>query len=162
MRWGDFESAAPRLAAEARRRITRDQLLLLGTLRRDGSARISAVECDLAGGDLLIGMIHRSMKALDLLRDPRVTAHSLPPGRDNGEGDVKLYGRAVPQTDPLAKGRYEDAIFARIGWRPGEPYHCFALDLDSAALVRFFGDGRQSVLRWRAGTPEDEQERRVY
>jgi hypothetical protein len=95
-------------------------------------------------------MIWRSVKALDLRRDPRLTVHSLPPGKDNSEGDLKLYGHAVELSDRDDKVRYEDAIEARINWRPAEPYHVFAVDIDRAGFVVFGGDGRES-WSWRAG-----------
>src|SRR3989442_645515 len=152
MRWHEFAKDCPDLAELAAARFTADQLLLLGTLRPDGSPRISAVEPDLAGGDLLVGMIARSVKALDLLRDPRMTIHSWPPDNKGERGDIKLYGRAVAVTDAEGKRVYEDAIFARIAWRPTEPYHCFAFDLSSAGLVRFSDAGRE-VWSWRPGRP---------
>jgi hypothetical protein len=34
----------------------------------------------------------------------------------------------------------------RIDWRPSEPFHLFALDIESAGYIRF-GDDRL-VLRW--------------
>ncbi|MBX6356458.1 MAG: pyridoxamine 5'-phosphate oxidase family protein [Micromonosporaceae bacterium] len=95
MRWCDFAAECPDLAGIAQEWIVDQHILLLGTLRADGSPRISALECDLVGGDLMIGMIWRSAKARDLLRDPRMTVHSLPPGKDNPGGDLKLYGRAL-------------------------------------------------------------------
>ena len=152
MQWQEFTGQCPELAELAATRFARDQLVLLGTLRPDGSPRISAVECDLAAGRLMIGMINRSVKVLDLRRDPRVTVHSWPPGKDNPDGDVKLYGRALEVTDPGLKAAYEDAIFARIDWRPTEPYQCFAIDVESAGYLRFGGDGGQEeVWSWRAG-----------
>jgi hypothetical protein len=151
MRWGGFATECPELAALAREWIVDPHILLLGTLRADGSPRISALECDLAGEELYIGMIWRSAKALDLLRDPRTTVHSLPPGKDNPAGDLKLYGRAVA-VGAEHKRAYEKEIFQRMQWRPDEPYHCFALDLDSAGFVRFRGGGRD-VWHWRAGGP---------
>lgn len=36
MRWSEFEQACPELAADARARLEKDQLILLGTLQRDG------------------------------------------------------------------------------------------------------------------------------
>jgi hypothetical protein len=47
--------------------------VLLGTIRADGWARISPCEAYLVDGDLMLGMMWRSRKALDLLRDPRLT-----------------------------------------------------------------------------------------
>ena len=152
MRWRDFSAECPELAELARVRFRRDQLMLLGTLRPDGSARISAVECDFVDGELVTGMIYRSVKARDLRRDARVTVHSWPPGKDNPDGDLKLYGRAVELTEPAAKRAYEDAIFARIQWRPTEPYHCFRFELESAGYLRF-ADQTEEVWAWRPGTP---------
>ncbi|MGH2602564.1 MAG: pyridoxamine 5'-phosphate oxidase family protein [Dehalococcoidia bacterium] len=120
MRWGEFEQACPELAALARERFAREQIILLGTVRPDGSARISGVECDFVDGDLMTGMIWRSAKALDLLREDRVTIHSLVPDKaheSENQGDLKLYGRAVEIADPDHTRRYEDAIEARIDWR---------------------------------------------
>jgi hypothetical protein len=149
MNWSGFRQVCPELAAVADAWIAEQHVLLLGTLRADGWPRISAVECDLVGDDLCVGMIWQSVKALDLLRDPRLTVHSLPPGRENTDGDLKLYGRAVP-VEGGPKRAYEDVMHARLGWRPPEPYHCFALDVESAGLVRFAG-AAQEVLGWRAG-----------
>jgi hypothetical protein len=41
-------------------------------------------------------MMWQSRKALDLLRDPRCVVHSTVTDRAGTEGDVKVYGRAVP------------------------------------------------------------------
>ncbi len=151
MRWREFARQCPELAELAETRFRRDQLVLLGTLRTDGTPRISAVECDFAGDDLLTGMIPNSVKALDLRRDPRATVHSWPPGKDNPDGDVKLYGRLVEVADRPTKQAYEDAIFARIQWRPTEPYHCFAVDVESAGFLRFGPPEAEEVWAWRAG-----------
>jgi hypothetical protein len=116
-------------------------VLLLGTLRRNGWPRISPVEMDFVDGELLVGMMPRSPKALDLLRDPRYVAHSVVSTRHGTEGDFKLYGTARPVDDPARRAAYRAAIKARIDWEPEEPdYHLFALDVDSAGFV-VFGDG---------------------
>ena len=39
-------------------------------------------------------MSYRSRKALDLLRDPRITVQSIVRNKDGTEGEVKLYGRS--------------------------------------------------------------------
>jgi hypothetical protein len=149
VRWRSFADDCPELAAVATEWIVDKHIMLLGTLRRDGSPRISAVECDLVGDDLCTGMIWRSVKALDLLADPRTTVHSLPPGKDNPAGDLKLYGRAVA-VEGQTKRAYEEALFARISWSPPEPYHCFALDVAEAGMVVFRGGGRE-ISSWREG-----------
>jgi hypothetical protein len=149
MRWRAFADDCPDLAAVATEWIVDKHIMLLGTLRADGSPRISAVECDAVGDELCTGMIWQSAKALDLLRDPRLTVHSLPPGKDNPAGDLKLYGRAVAVEGEL-KRAYGDVMFARLAWRPPEPYHLFALDVAEAGMVVFRDGGRQ-ITGWRAG-----------
>ena len=137
MNWREFEAACPELAQIAHARLSGDELVLVGTIRRDGSPRISPVEPDFVDGELLLGMMWKSRKALDILRDPRVAVHSVPSNRLNPGGDVKIYGKGSDVQDPALRHRYEQAIFARVEWRPTEPYHCFAVDIESAAFVRF-------------------------
>jgi hypothetical protein len=149
MRWRAFADDCPDLAAVAAQWIVDKHIMLLGTLRADGSPRISAVECDAVGDELCTGMIWQSAKALDLMRDPRFTVHSLLPGKDNPAGDLKLYGR-VAAVEGERKRAYEDVLFARIQWRPPEPYHLFSLDVAEAGMVVFRDGGRQ-VTSWREG-----------
>jgi hypothetical protein len=137
VRWQEFEAACPELAQLAHARFSSDELILIGSIRKDGSPRISPVEPDFTAGELMMGMMWQSHKALDLLRDPRLVIHSLPSDKTNAGGDVKLYGTAVPIEDSGLRGHYEDAVYSRIEWRPKQPYHCFALDVERGAFVRF-------------------------
>jgi hypothetical protein len=94
-------------------------------------------------------MMWRSMKALDLLRDPRVVVHSITSNRMGTEGDVKLYGRVVDEREPNVRAAFRDAIKARIDWAPDEPnYHCFSVDVSSAGYIRFGDDA--VALAWDA------------
>ncbi|TMK12946.1 MAG: pyridoxamine 5'-phosphate oxidase [Actinobacteria bacterium] len=146
MNWSEFAEAAPELAALCARRFEENRLGLVGTVRRDGSPRISPVEVFFVDGEPLLGMMWRSKKALDILRDPRVVVHSATSNPDGSEGDVKLYGRALEVRDPRLRQRYADVLEERIDWRPEEPFHLFSLDLDSAGYVAF---GKEPVaMRW--------------
>jgi hypothetical protein len=147
VRWQDFAAACPELAEIGRRRFAEDEVVLIGTIRRDGSPRISPVEPDLAAGELCLGMMWRSMKALDLLRDPRLVVHTATKDRHGTAGDLKLYGTARDVEDADLRGAYKDAIEARIAWRPEGDFHCFVVDIESAAFVRFDG-GTQITIRW--------------
>jgi hypothetical protein len=147
VRWDEFERACPEIATIARRRFETDQLVMVGTLRVDGSPRISPCEVDLAAGRLFVSMMWRSRKALDLLRDPRVVVHSVTSDKDGTQGDVKVYGRIVDERDPEVRSAFRDAIRARINWAPDEPnYHCFSVDVQQAGYIRF-GDATP-VLAW--------------
>ncbi|MGZ8594347.1 MAG: hypothetical protein ACXWYJ_01655, partial [Actinomycetota bacterium] len=110
------------------------------------TARVSPCEVDFAEGELLMGMMWRSHKALDLLRDPRITVHSATADRTNPGGDVKLRGLAVDVSDPALRQAYRDTLQARIDWAPDEPeFHLFSLDVGSAAYLRFGDDGVAKV-----------------
>ena len=146
MRWEEFARAAPDLAALGAERFERTGLSLVGTLRIDGTPRISPVEPTIAGSDLLLGMMWQSRKALDLLRDPRLVVHSVVSDREGTEGDFKLYGRVLDVPEPERRNKYADAVEARIDWRPTEPYHLFAVDIASAGFV-IFGKERYA-LSW--------------
>jgi hypothetical protein len=138
MRWEAFARACPEIATLAEERFRADELVMLGTLRVDGSPRVSPCEVDFAAGRLFLGMMWRSKKALDLLRDPRVAVHSVPSDRMNPRGDVKLYGRVVDEPDPRVREAFRAAIRARIDWAPDEPeYHLFSLDVASAGYTVF-------------------------
>ncbi|MGH1551308.1 hypothetical protein ACRAWF_01230 [Streptomyces sp. L7] len=57
-------------------------------------------------GELWLGMMPDSLKALDLRRDARFALQANPgPGTDTHGGDVRVSGRAVEVTDAGVKGR---------------------------------------------------------
>jgi hypothetical protein len=141
VRWEEFADACPELAALGEERFRAQELCMLGTLRRNGWPRISPCELDFVGGRLLLGMMWRSYKAHDLLRDPRCVLHSCTSDRHGSEGDFKLYGQAAAVRDPALREAYRDAIRARIDWAPEEPdYHLFAIDVEAAGFVTFVGE----------------------
>jgi hypothetical protein len=147
MRWDAFEQACPEIAGLARDRFAKDELVIVGTIRADGSARVSPNEVDFVAGRLFVSMMWRSQKALDLLRDPRAAVHSVPSDRMNPGGDVKLYGRVVDERDPSVREAFRDEIRRRIDWAPEEPnYHCFSFDVESAAFISFGEDNRRLMV----------------
>ncbi len=154
MNWDAFAGAAPELAALGRERFEKAEVLLLGTIRRDGSPRISPCEFLFFDRELMLGMMWQSKKALDLLRDPRCVIHSAVLSKEGTEGEFKLRGRAVNVADPEARERYGSAVFEKTGWRPPEPYHLFSVDIEQASFVQYSGKGDQTVVRWRPGQAE--------
>ncbi len=148
MRWTEFREACPEIAELAEERFRRDQLAMLGTLRQDGSPRISPCEVDFGDRHLFLGMMWQSRKALDLLRDARLVVHSVTCDKAGSDGDVKLYGRADEVTDLEMRGVFRRAIAARIDWAPDEPnFHLFSLDLETAGYT-VFHRGEQEVMAW--------------
>jgi hypothetical protein len=135
VRWADLERDTPRLAQRAREKLIDPGVLLVGTMRRDGTPRVSAVEPLLLDGDLWLSMMWRSQKAEDLFIDSRILVHSIVTSRDGGDGEVKIRGRAVPIDDPGARLRYCDAV-EQLGWRPVEPtFHLFVVDVADVTAI---------------------------
>jgi hypothetical protein len=144
--WKEFASSAPEIAGHFEKQLAETQLVLLGTNSASGWPRISPCEAYLADGDLMLGMMWQSRKALDLLRDSRLTVTTAQCDREAAKGDVKLYGHGVPVDEPERKKALGDAQEAVINWRPSEPFHVFALDVRRASYIAF-GDARRMV-RW--------------
>ena len=148
--WQDFKQSAPILAALGEERFQRTGLVLIATLRKDGWPRISPVEPLIADGHLYLGMMWQSRKALDLLRDPRCTVHSVVSNRDGTDGEFKAFGRAIDVQDPGMRRRYCAALYDKIGWSPEEPeYHLFSVDIESAAFI-IIQNGEQDQRIWKA------------
>ncbi|MGH3831509.1 MAG: pyridoxamine 5'-phosphate oxidase family protein [Pseudonocardiaceae bacterium] len=103
--WRDVVAADPHFADHVRRTFAVRKHAILATLRRDGSPRISGTEVDFADtGEIYLGMMPGSVKALDLRRDPRLALHC--PTEDTPEsdpatwlGDGKIAGAAVEVSD---------------------------------------------------------------
>ncbi|TCC52770.1 hypothetical protein E0H75_03205 [Kribbella capetownensis] len=153
MRWEELESNQPRLAELGRDRLLGPGVVLVGTIRRDGTPRISPVEPWVMAGDLWLSMMWGSTKAKDLGRDPRVLVHSVITARDGSEGEFKVRGQARAESDESMQRRYADEVAAGLGWRP-EPgkFHLFAVDISDVTFVRYVdATGDQFVTRWPAG-----------
>lgn len=148
MDWSEFERSAPRLAAVAHARLIEPGVLLVATIRRDGTPRLSPVEPFLLDGQLWLSMLWQSRKAADLLRDDRVLLHSIITSPDGANGEVKIRGRAVAIEDNGLRARYADAVVV-LGWQPKEPYfHLFRIEIDDVTAIRYAETGDQYVARW--------------
>ena len=151
MSWGSFERLNPELARLGEERFDRTGLALVGTIRADGWPRISPVEPLITDGQLYLGMMWRSRKALDLLRDPRCNVNSTVSDRRGTEGEFKVYGRAVGVTDAERRRRYEVALRQKIGWSPEAEaeYHLFSVEIESASFAAI-SDGQWERRLWKA------------
>jgi hypothetical protein len=153
VRWSELEERQPRLAAKARERLVDPGVLLVVSLRRDGTPRLSPVEPYVLDGRLLLSMLWGSHKARDLQRDPRVLVHGIVTGPDGGEGELKLRGRAVEIGDRELQGRYAAAVAQDLGWSPEVGwFHLFEVDVEHVAYVRYVSEtGDQHVTTWPPG-----------
>ncbi|HEV8249520.1 MAG TPA: pyridoxamine 5'-phosphate oxidase family protein [Gaiellaceae bacterium] len=151
--WGEVEAEAPDLAALARGFFDRHVHKLLATLRRDGSPRISGIETTFAGGELWLGMMWRSVKALDLLRDPRFALHSGSDDPPGWPGDAKVAGRAEEVTDP-------ERAAVVTGNAPSGPAHVFRCDVTELVVVRLNESRDRLIIEsWHPGRGIERQER---
>ncbi|MFL5951310.1 MAG: pyridoxamine 5'-phosphate oxidase family protein [Gaiellaceae bacterium] len=153
MIWSDFERAAPALAGAARARLEATRIALLGTIRADGSPRISPIEPFFAGQHLLLGAMARSAKARDLERDARCALHSSISDPDAGETEFKLYGR-VTEVDDSVRELRSDAWWLS---HAGDVARVYTMQVEEAAAVAWALErGELTMTRWstRAGLKE--------
>ena len=147
--WSEIEAAAPELAGRARAAFDAHKHKVLATLRRDGSPRISGIEATVADGELWLGMMPGSRKALDLRRDPRLALHSAsddpPDDPTTWAGDAKLSGRAVEVDDP--------ALLEKLGAGDEAGAHLFRVDITELVHTRV-GDPPDHLVidLWQEGT----------
>ncbi len=143
--WLDVEQGAPHIAHAGRALLDQARVALLGTLRPDGSPRISPVEPYFARGQLMFGVMAWSGKARDLRRDPRCVPHSTISGPDAGEAELKLYGQAAAAGDPLRDTCQE-------AWWLGQPRAAadvFVLDVTEAVLIEWdLERGQMTGTHW--------------
>jgi hypothetical protein len=153
MRWCELAEQAPRLAELGRRRLEEPGVVLVGTIRRDGTPRISPVEPLLWSGDLWLSMLFKSRKAGDLIRDPRVLVHSIVTGRDGGLGEYKIRGWAVEAPPGPVRDGYAAEVRSRLGWEPTPGrFHLFSVDIQDVTFIRYEdASGDQYVTRWPLG-----------
>jgi hypothetical protein len=148
MTWAALEAGAPELAREGWARFARTKVALLGTIREDGSPRISPVEPFLINRRLVIGVM-ASPKLGDLERDPRCELHSSVSNIDGSEGEFKVRGRATAIDDPEILG-HPDAWWAG---RSRDRYGVFAVDVEEAILVTWSpAQDRMTTARWTPAT----------
>ncbi|MYT31031.1 pyridoxamine 5'-phosphate oxidase family protein [Streptomyces sp. SID8354] len=145
--WAAVEAAVPEFAAAVRARFGAYRHHVLATLRKDGAPRLSGLEADFRYGELWLGVMIDSRKALDLRRDPRFALHANPGGgTDLADSDVRVAGRAVEVTDPGPKARYAAAV------KPPEPFHLYRALLTE--VVRTSTEPPFIKLEiWRPGRP---------
>lgn len=153
MRWSEIASRQPALGAVAAEALIKPGVLLVGTIRRDGRARISGVEPLIMEGELWLSMLPDSAKARDLGRDPRIVLNSIITG-PAPDAEIKVRGTARLETSPQVHQRYAAAVTKDLGWQPvvGQ-FTLFAVDIEDVTYIGSDpGTGAQHVARWPPGT----------
>jgi Pyridoxamine 5'-phosphate oxidase len=150
MRWSEMEGLQPRLAGLGRGRLLGPGVVLVATIRGDGTPRVSPVEPWLMDGILWLSMMWQSRKVSDLVRDPRVLVHSVITGRDGGEGEFKVRGTARAEPDLAVQRRYAGEVAAGLGWSPVPGrFHLLAVSIEEVTFIRYDdASGDQHVAIW--------------
>jgi hypothetical protein len=150
MHWADLERRQPALGELARGRLLEPGVVLVVTIRRDGTPRLSPVEPWLMDGDLWLSMLWGSLKARDLHRDPRILVHSVVTGPDGGDGELKVRGRAMTEESADAQERYAADVSRHLDWSPiPGRFHLFRVDLETVVFVRYdHATGDQFTASW--------------
>jgi hypothetical protein len=159
--WAEVEQAVPELAAAVRAAFDAHKHKVLATLRADGSPRVSGNEVTFKDGEAWMGMMDRSVKALDLLRDPRMAVHSATVDAELKLGDAKLAGRAEAVTDPETIRRFGDDSAEDHGAEPPEEFHLFRIDVTEMSIVRIGDPADHLVIEsWTPASGYRRTERR--
>ncbi|MFG3258520.1 pyridoxamine 5'-phosphate oxidase family protein [Streptomyces sp. NPDC048172] len=150
MSWQGVQAAEPEFAKNVEARFGAYRHHVLGTLRADGAPRLTGIEADFRGGELWLGMMPNSRKALDLRRDPRFSLHANPGGgTDMDGGDARISGHAVEVTAPDELAEW--ASHAPEGDIP-EEFHLFRTRIEEITRVSI--EGEEIVFRvWNPGRP---------
>lgn len=157
--WNDFETAAPDFAARAHAIVTSTTNCVLGSIRADGSPRLSGIDPFFVDGELYLGCMDRSRKGADLRRDPRLALHAIPwesrkvkDGRvDPGAGDAKVAGRAIEIEDSAEVRRIFEIYFADLDHDTPDEGELFRVDIGSVVTIAV-DDQELVITRW---TPTD-------
>lgn len=148
MNWAAFSTAVPDLAKTGEERFGAHRHHVLATLRKDGSPRTSGIEVRFLGGELWLGMMSGSLKALDLRRDPRFALQANPgAGTDMGGGDVRIGGRAYEVEDGAARAAYVEEV------EPPQPFHLFRTELTEVVRTYVEDDTYLVTQVWKPGEP---------
>ena len=124
--FADVENVEPDLADRVRAILSSTTNAVLGTIRRDGSPRLSGADPYFHDGQLRIRSMPRARKGQDLRRDPRVAVHSIPwdsrklrdGAADVGQADAKVSGTAVLVSDADELSGFRAWLKSERGFEP--------------------------------------------
>ncbi len=131
--WIRLAAEAPQLTWSITSRFSANLHHIIGTIRSDGSPRLSGTEVEITPERVRLGMMPESHKLADVRRDPRVEIHSAPLDPKLAEGDAKLAGCLDEEGAPDGPGS------------------AFVLDVTNVSLVRVVDD----ELEFTTWTPSE-------
>ena len=152
--FADFTTAAPDLAGPIAERFTTRGIGILGTIRRDGSPRVSPIEVSVQQGRLWVGMMPQSTKLLDVRRDPRVALLTAVADKDDLGGEGKLFGVLDEVTDADVAAAILAEAAAASGFDAEEVAGSPMFEVRvAAASWQHVADDAWHTSSWRVGEP---------
>jgi hypothetical protein len=153
--FADVQRVEPDLADRVRAILSSTTNAVLGTIRRDGSPRLSGADPYFHDGQLRVWSMPQARKGQDLRRDPRVAVHSIPwdsrklrdGASDVGLADAKVSGTAALTTDAGERSAFRAWLTSERGSEPPEDWDLFTIDIDALTVVSV-DNGRLVVDRW--------------
>lgn len=143
MLWQAFADREPDLATDALQHFENNPHLILGTSRRDGSIRLSAVEAHCVDGNLRFGSMPGSPKSRDLRRRSACALHSSSAEPAAWAGDAKVAGRALLTEDSAAAA----AFCAAVGHDADGEFDLFTMDVDEVVVIALNESRTAMVVR---------------
>jgi nitroimidazol reductase NimA-like FMN-containing flavoprotein (pyridoxamine 5'-phosphate oxidase superfamily) len=155
--FADVETVEPELADRVRAILSSTTNAVLGTIRHDGSPRLSGADPYFHDGQLRLWSMPRARKGEDLRRDPRVALHSIPwdsrrlrdGARDVGAADAKVTGTATVTTDSGEHSAFRAWLRSERGYEPPEDWDLFTIDIDELVVISA-ESGQLVIDRWSA------------
>ena len=134
--FADVALVEPDLADCVRAILSSTTNAVLGTIRRDGSPRLSGADPYFHDGQLRIWSMPGARKGQDLRRDPRVA-------------DAKVNGAAVLSTDAGDLAAFRAWLRSERGFEPPADWDLFTIDIDVLTVISA-DTGQLVVDQWSA------------
>jgi hypothetical protein len=149
--WGEFDTAAPQLAARGRALLYQygPPLGYLATVRADGGPRVHPFCPVVIEGGLWAYILRRSPKGADLRRDPRYALHAFAPKDVDDEFFVRGSAEQVAPSAALRAAVVAAAAPATVG---ADEEQLFQLHIDRVLLATYSHRGQwpPTYERWAA------------
>ena len=145
--WGEFEEAAPALAAFGTELLTKGPAYL-ATVRDDGVPRVHPVTPIIGAGRLFLFMEPTSPKGRDLDAGATYAMHNGVPDTSGTGGEFWLSGRARRVDDAATR----TVAVSASSYSPADRYVLFELDVAEARCNGYGDVSLPEPRRWRAAS----------
>lgn len=154
--WAQFTKEAPYVSEVfSRRHAATGKLCMLGTIKADGSPRVSPMEPNVVEGQLVLVGMPGTSKFRDLTKDPRFELHTATIDTGVSEGDAKVSGVVENFPNAEFQGRFLEDLYATSGFdlrgQLFDPF--FVANLTAGSCIELDTD-RLKITIWKPGVGE--------